>query len=172
MPDAASPTPPSPDPSRRGLLGFAASLVGGAAALVVGIPGLRYLLTPVLRRAEAQWVELGDATELGALAAPRELRFQYEARTGYVLARRTGLLLLVPQESAESGLVAYSAVCSHKACNVSWDTDEELFACPCHAGRFALDGAPAGGPPSEPLRGIALEAREGRLWAEIPEGAI
>lgn len=172
MPEDPTPPSPAPDSSRRGFLGLAAGLVGGAAALVVGLPGLRYLLTPVLRRAEAQWVELGDAGELRTLSAPRELRFQYEARSGYVVARRTGLLLLVPKQQADLGLVAFSAVCSHKACNVAWDADESLFACPCHAGRFALDGAPAGGPPSEPLRGIALEEREGKLWAEIPEGAV
>jgi len=168
--DAELPADPG-ESSRRGVLAAGGSLFFAGTALVVGVPGARFLLTPVLERGEATEVDLGEASPLISATSPFELRFHFEGRVGYVSGRRSGLLLLVPDSEHEVGARAYSAVCTHKGCNVSWDMDEELFACPCHQGRFDLDGAPVAGPASEPLREIQLELREGHLWARLPEGA-
>lgn len=49
------------------------------------------------------------------------------------------------------GVVARSLVCTHFGCEVAWKPDEEVYACPCHEGRFAPDGRVLGGAPSRPL---------------------
>jgi len=46
---------------------------------------------------------------------------------------------------------AFSAVCTHLACVVSWDPQLRQIKCPCHAGFFATDGSVASGPPPRPL---------------------
>jgi cytochrome b6-f complex iron-sulfur subunit len=49
----------------------------------------------------------------------------------------------------ERGLVIVSTRCTHLGCQVRLSGQE--WSCPCHGGRFALDGAVLGGPPPAPL---------------------
>jgi cytochrome b6-f complex iron-sulfur subunit len=46
---------------------------------------------------------------------------------------------------------AFSAVCTHLGCLVQWRNAERDIFCPCHGGRFSLEGKVIGGPPPHPL---------------------
>jgi nitrite reductase/ring-hydroxylating ferredoxin subunit len=71
-------------------------------------------------------------------------------------------LLLRPSDAT---LVAYSQECTHLACAVVPRRDGTLY-CPCHEGTFdALTGRPLAGPPRRPLPRIALELRDGYVYA-------
>lgn len=60
--------------------------------------------------------------------------------------------------------VAYSQKCTHLSCAVT-QQDGGLH-CPCHNGWFDLaTGRPTAGPPRRPLPRIALEIRDGVLYA-------
>lgn len=62
--------------------------------------------------------------------------------------------------------VAYNQACTHLACPVVHRPGARDLYCPCHAGYFALeDGRPLSGPPKRPLSRIALEIRDGGIWA-------
>ncbi|NYG55774.1 Rieske (2Fe-2S) protein [Nocardioides perillae] len=50
---------------------------------------------------------------------------------------------------------AFSTTCTHQGCDVTDVTD--TIVCPCHSSTFALaDGAPLGGPATDPLEEIAI----------------
>ena len=49
----------------------------------------------------------------------------------------------------ERGLEIVSTRCTHLGCTVR--LSGQGWSCPCHGGRFALDGAVLGGPPPAPL---------------------
>ncbi|HWC34545.1 MAG TPA: TQO small subunit DoxD [Mycobacteriales bacterium] len=54
-----------------------------------------------------------------------------------------------------SKVAAFSAVCTHAGCAVSFDAANNEFLCPCHGGRYsASTGAVVAGPPPSPLRQI------------------
>ena len=57
---------------------------------------------------------------------------------------------------------AFSAVCTHLGCIVSWKKDEGIFFCPCHAGKFDSNGNVISGPPPKPLLryGVKVEGRK------------
>jgi Rieske Fe-S protein len=63
-------------------------------------------------------------------------------------------------------LVAYSAVCTHQACIVSYQPQTEKLACPCHGGVFdpAKDAAVVSGPPPTPLPEVDFEVRDGKAF--------
>ncbi|HEY9762668.1 MAG TPA: ubiquinol-cytochrome c reductase iron-sulfur subunit [Trichocoleus sp.] len=80
-------------------------------------------------------------------------------QAGFVLNQDTPLgPVLVTQEGAgPNALKAVNPTCTHKGCVVEWKSEQKELVCPCHAARFAADGAVLGGPATEPL--AVYEAR-------------
>jgi len=81
------------------------------------------------------------------------------------------ILIHLPEDKAASAgkeFVAYSAVCTHLGCIVSYRSEEEVLFCPCHAGRFdPTDGKAISGPPKKPLPKVRLRIDEnGDIYAE------
>ncbi len=67
---------------------------------------------------------------------------------------------------AEDRLVAFGQKCTHLSCPVIPRLAEGRFHCPCHEGAFDLwTGRPLAGPPRRPLPRVALQVRDGRVYA-------
>lgn len=97
-------------------------------------------------------VPTGKATMCGnnlcvSLAENPEL-----AEVGGILlfTQMTGQTIFVMRVS-ETELRALSAICTHQACVVEWDTAEK-FVCPCHGSQYNAMGAVLRGPALMPLR--------------------
>jgi nitrite reductase/ring-hydroxylating ferredoxin subunit len=72
-------------------------------------------------------------------------------------------LLLRPDEHT---FIAFGQKCTHLGCAVTPDAEGRRLRCPCHNGLFdAATGRPLAGPPRRPLPRVALEVREGLLYA-------
>ena len=55
------------------------------------------------------------------------------------------------------GLKAFSAICTHLGCIVSWNASRSSIHCPCHDGFFnPVTGAVVSGPPPKPLPKLPL----------------
>lgn len=69
------------------------------------------------------------------------------------------------RERAAGGVLAYSAICTHQACDVkTWLAKEKALVCFCHASKFALldSAAIVVGPATRPLPSLPLKL-EGEL---------
>jgi Rieske Fe-S protein len=65
----------------------------------------------------------------------------------------------------EIGLKAYSAVCTHFACIVKWDSELGQIVCPCHEGYFdPMDGHVLSGPPPTPLESLPVSITDGKIF--------
>jgi cytochrome b6-f complex iron-sulfur subunit len=54
--------------------------------------------------------------------------------------------------NTEQGVRAFSAICTHLGCIVTFDDLSSTIVCPCHDGRFSpATGAVVSGPPPTPL---------------------
>lgn len=68
--------------------------------------------------------------------------------------------------TATDRFVAYDQKCTHLSCAVTPRLKENCLYCPCHHGVFDLaTGVPIAGPPRRPLPRIALEIRDGIIYA-------
>jgi len=68
----------------------------------------------------------------------------------------------------DSGLKAYSAVCTHFACLVKWNPETARFECPCHDGFFSADdGSVISGPPPAPLTVLETEVVDGQIYIKV-----
>ncbi len=61
--------------------------------------------------------------------------------------------------TAES-IRAFSLVCTHLACIVTWQEGNKEFYCPCHDGRFDQFGEVTAGPPPVPLEQYPVTVEE------------
>jgi cytochrome b6-f complex iron-sulfur subunit len=63
----------------------------------------------------------------------------------------------------EKGYIALSRVCTHLGCLVEYQKGTEVLLCPCHAGKFDLDGKVISGPPPQPLPRLTLKVEGNSL---------
>lgn len=63
---------------------------------------------------------------------------------------------LAVYKSPNGKIKALSPVCTHAGCIVGFNPVEQSWDCPCHGGRFDLDGRVISGPPQKDLESIKL----------------
>ena len=68
---------------------------------------------------------------------------------------KPGLLI----NTAGGELLAFNAVCTHLNCTVQYDPQARYIWCPCHNGRFDLNGKVISGPPPRPLEQYKVNIR-------------
>ena len=81
----------------------------------------------------------------------------------FVIVPVSGQRVIVLQ-SPDQQLFAFSAKCTHEGCTITYQPGQSVLWCPCHDGRFDLNGRVLSGPPPQPL--AKYEARR------QPDGSI
>lgn len=120
--------------TRRSLLDWLVVLGSGVVSAALAIPAIVYLW-PAAKGGANEAVEVEGAKDM-ALGQAKTI--QVAGKAVIVLRDR-------------SGFKAFSAVCTHLGCLVTWDLASKHFLCPCHAAAFAEDGSVVSGPPPAPL---------------------
>ena len=64
-------------------------------------------------------------------------------------------------------VIAVSAVCTHLRCILDFDRERRGLVCPCHDGRFDLNGNVVSGPPPRPLTTYEVSIRAGEIVVQI-----
>lgn len=67
----------------------------------------------------------------------------------------------------EDSLIALSPVCTHLGCFVNFDKNSNEFICPCHGGRYDINGGVIGGPPKEPLNRLPVKIESKEVYIGI-----
>ena len=133
---------------RRAFLNRISLILSGLIGLVLSVPILAYLLTPLIKRAPEVWLNVGslDQFQIGAtvqiaIEDPSPLEWAGQTAKTAIWLRRDG----------QSAFTAFAVNCTHLACPVNWQAQAQIFLCPCHGGVFYGDGRVAAGPPPRPL---------------------
>jgi cytochrome b6-f complex iron-sulfur subunit len=84
------------------------------------------------------------------------------AGSGKVVAMGSSPVIVV---NTNSGVKAYSAVCTHLGCIVGYDTTIKTIVCPCHGGQFSpASGTVVAGPPPQPLKPISVAVEKNQIY--------
>ncbi len=179
--EGAEPGAPTPDLSRRRLIGrVAATAAGLAAGAGVGAAGGAAAAydkgkrdgyrqesaepydTPLVPGDRGQWLATGH--RVADIAPGQAVRFRAGAVEGFLVNPGGG-----------RPLYALSAACTHMGCLISWLDSVGTFLCPCHGARYKSDGAVLDGVARHPLPRLRTHSdAEGRLyvWGVVEHPAV
>ena len=67
----------------------------------------------------------------------------------FVIVPVSGQRVIVLQ--SQDQLFAFGAKCTHEGCTITYLPGQSIMWCPCHDGRFDMNGRVLSGPPPQPL---------------------
>ncbi len=137
-------------PTRRGFLDWLIALCSMATGLAMTIPGAMYLW-PAARGGGSELAEVVGAADM----APGQSKTIQAAGKAVIIVRD------------RNGFRAYSAICTHLGCLVTWEGAKEEFLCPCHAAVFDKRGQVVSGPPPSPLPAYDVKEVGGKVYVSV-----
>jgi menaquinol-cytochrome c reductase iron-sulfur subunit len=148
---------------RRQFLGFLSNLLGSAIGVVLAIPVVGYVLSPVFARREGK--PLVRLTSLNSLTDGEVNKVDYVVKRvdGWFLDK-TSRTVYVKRKGDE--VIVFSSTCTHLGCGVTYNAEQKQFHCPCHGGVFDEDGRVVAGPPPQPLVRLRHKVQDGQVYAE------
>ena len=155
--------------TRRGMLLKLGILLNGAAGIVLAVPIVRYLLSPVLRERKPgyeSWLSLGSV-DLYPAGQTRLATFR-NPKSGPGDGVTADIPCWVRNIDGRKFQV-FAINCAHLGCPVRWFPQSGLFLCPCHGGAYYSDGARASGPPERGLFEYRYKLQQGSLLIEAGE---
>jgi menaquinol-cytochrome c reductase iron-sulfur subunit len=152
--------------SRRQTLLKIAMLFNGVVGLVLGIPIVGYILSPITKGRKPgydSWVSLGAIDQFPS----GETRLAtYRHPVAHALDGDTAEIACWVRHTEGEHFQVFAINCAHLGCPVRWFPQSSLFMCPCHGGAYYADGSRASGPPERGLFEYPFRIRDGKLSIE------
>jgi len=148
--------------TRRGFFKLAVGAMAFLGGLVIGVPFLGSLVSPVLRRKQG-WSRVA---EMGSLPTGQPLEVKFSARTEDAYHSADVLYSVWVVKHAADRATVFSPVCTHLGCHFIWKQDRGNFACPCHASLFSIEGKVLYGPAPRSLDALQHRIDDGVLFVQ------
>jgi menaquinol-cytochrome c reductase iron-sulfur subunit len=154
--------------SRNDFVKGVVGIVGMIMGAVVGLPAIGYILSPALKiRSVEAWVPLGNLEDY-PVGTPTLFSFTRTTINGW--EKTTNSYGVYVYRPSETETIVFSNICTHLSCRVVWHSDVEEYICPCHDGRFGIEGNLISGPPPRPLDRYETKVEDGKLSIHFVEG--
>ncbi|MFI5398575.1 MAG: ubiquinol-cytochrome c reductase iron-sulfur subunit [Candidatus Binatia bacterium] len=135
--------------SRRLFLEWFLGTTFGAVALAILYPVLRFVIPPEVAESATNRVLAGTLSEMPSNSG-KVFRF----------GSKPALVIRLPNGDVR----AFTAICTHLGCTVQYRPDLQQIWCPCHNGRYNLQGVNVAGPPPRPLEQYAVAIKDDKVW--------
>jgi menaquinol-cytochrome c reductase iron-sulfur subunit len=155
--------------TRRALLVKLGIFFNGFIALVLAVPIVRYLLSPIAREKKGAydaWVALGN---LEQFPSGQTRLATYRNPVVNPWDGDTGDIPCWVRNVDGQNFQVFAINCAHLGCPVRWFPQSSLFMCPCHGGVYYQDGSRASGPPERGLFEYHYKIDGGKLLIKAGE---
>jgi Rieske Fe-S protein len=156
--------------SRRGFVGWAVGLGTVFAATAVGVPLVGSLVVPSASAKAGEYVQVADVSAI-PVGEPFGISFAEQTTDAYNVTMLPHSVYAL--KKSDTDIVVYSPVCPHLGCQVYFDRQLKEYVCPCHASKFAVDGARISGPSPRGLDTLPSKIEKGALlvqWVQYRPG--
>lgn len=147
--------------TRRTFLSYAIGAISGLIALVIGIPSVRYVVSPALKKKEKEWVRVGSIRKV-EIGVPTLFKTRTVRQVGWEKTVSEDMMYAFTEDGESFAVL--SNVCTHLGCRTHWDSGKNAYFCPCHAGVFDKEGRVVSGPPPRPLDRYEVKIEDGVLY--------
>lgn len=162
-PPELPPAEPEADESRRGFLGKTGALIAAGLGAAGLSPLAGALVDPIkggVVRIDGAVFDAGPVESFDAI--PRKIvvasaRLDAWSRND----KQTVGAVYISRQGSE--LLAFSSICPHAGCGVTFNEGKDRFICPCHQTDFARDGARVKGPSPRGLDRLPVKVEDGRV---------
>jgi len=155
--------------SRRAMLVKIGLLLNGIVGVVLAVPIVRYLVSPVTRERQIgyeSWLSLGGLEQFPA-GQTRLATYRNPAVNAW--DGETAHLACWVRNVDDQNFQVFAINCAHLGCPVRWFAQSSLFMCPCHGGAYYQDGSRASGPPERGLFQYHYKIEDGKLLIKAGE---
>lgn len=146
--------------TRRSFLRWVIVALGSLIGMVLGGVGGGYFLSPVFRRREEGWIDIGRAGDF-LPGVPTKVEYIERKRDAWITTERRSSAWVLTSNGKD--FIVFDPRCTHLGCPYRWDGEKKLFLCPCHNAVFTVDGQVVSGPPPRPLDRYLTKVVGGRL---------
>jgi Rieske Fe-S protein len=149
--------------SRRDLFMKIGMLLNGVVGVILAVPVLRYLLSPVARgqRGKSEsWISLGNVAQF---PSGQTRLATYQNPSADPSDGKTADIPCWVRNVDGQSFQVFAVNCAHLGCPVRWFPQSGLFMCPCHGGVYYRDGSRASGPPERGLFQYDYKVSSGSL---------
>jgi Rieske Fe-S protein len=156
------------DTTRRGFFKKATLALGGAIGVVMAVPLVRYVLHPVGRRMVSTPdapIDIAAEADIIAGAAPVRLPIVASGvRDAWNTMQDVAVGSCWVSKDDKGAITAFTSVCPHLGCSVSYAEKTGDFRCPCHNSAFDRKGAKKDdGPAKRGLDPLKVTVEGGRV---------
>lgn len=138
--------------SRRTFARLLFTGVGLCYAGAIGYPIYRYLASPIERGIEATKVSEVSLPDAAQLEPGSAIMFKFGTKPAMLIHHKDGTWS------------AMEAVCTHLACTVQYQAEENRIYCACHGGIYdTKTGAAVAGPPPKGLKAFNVKVQDGTV---------
>jgi menaquinol-cytochrome c reductase iron-sulfur subunit len=158
--------------SRRAMLVKIGLLLNGIVGVVLAVPIVRYLVSPVTRERQIgyeSWLSLGG---LEQFPAGQTRLASYKNPVVNAWDGETADIACWVRNVDDQKFQVFAINCAHLGCPVRWFAQSNLFMCPCHGGAYYQDGSRASGPPERGLFEYHYKVERGKLLIKAGEMPI
>jgi Rieske Fe-S protein len=157
------------DLSRRQMFLKLAVLFNGFVGVLLGIPVVRYVLSPITRGRNPgykSWIPLGTVDQF---PSGQTRLASYSNPVASVTDGETADIPCWVRHTDDDRFQVFAINCAHLGCPVRWFPQSGLFMCPCHGGVYYSDGSRASGPPERGLFEYPFKIHDGKLLIQAGE---
>jgi Rieske Fe-S protein len=132
----------------------------GSGLSILATAAFRFL-RPVAAAASQNWIDIAPLASLSG-SKPLLRKVTTENVQGWARTIEEHHVFILPAKQNQ----VLSAVCPHEGCEVAWQEDLNVFACPCHDSSFASDGTRLNGPSRRGLDPLPSRVENGTLQVQ------
>jgi menaquinol-cytochrome c reductase iron-sulfur subunit len=150
--------------TRRDFYRFATVGLGGLIGLVLAVPGVAYIVSPLRKKGREETFETLTRLKQLEVGVPRSFAIIEERHDAWVKYPRepVGSVWLIRQaDGANPPVIALSSECPHLGCAVNLTADAKSFLCPCHTSAFDLEGTKKNTVPPRNMDRLKVELTSG-----------
>ncbi len=146
--------------TRRKFLTYVVNGIGGLVAAAIAVPLIGYFLSPAWKKNQNPVIPI-TSTDRIPIGVPTFIRFEERVPDAWLITTESKGIWVVTKDGKNFTL--FDPHCTHLRCPYYWDEQSGIFVCPCHNGKFDIDGNVIAGPPPRPLDRWEFTIRNGEI---------